>query len=226
MSMTSKFAVKSAYPSLQKLFQIQLALPVAGPEILADELQFLASRYHGQTIPLPVQKQIHEYLLDISDALWGHPTKPAAWLHKLSNQAIFPVVSTSQGTVLCSADDHFYIPDEAGRFQAIFANVVPLLVTTSTFSLSVIKPILESDIFKSRLKYLDISTTHVCLPKGPRQFESLTSAKYARMSHFVERYVSQQNFLYTRKALIRSKGCGTNHGGCRNHTGLLKHSSS
>ncbi|KAF7971375.1 hypothetical protein HWV62_21338 [Athelia sp. TMB] len=202
ISIKSKFVLKLAYPSLQKLFETRLAIPVAGPDMLVQELSTLANQYSGKNIALPVQNQIYEYLVDISDAIWAHPEKSSTWLAKLSKQAIFPVAKTEEETVLLSADDHFYIPDKTGRYQAIFANRVPLLRTNATCSIESIRPILECETFRTRLCNMDAFVSHVCVPEGSKEFESALSAKYIRVAHYIERlWQSNRRSKPTQEAL-------------------------
>lgn len=155
--------------------------------MLVQELLALVNQHSRKPISQQVQGHVHEYLVDISDIIWAHPEKASTWLTRLSKEPIFPVANTQNETVLQTADQYFYIPDRSGRYQAVFANRVALLCTVENASLESIRPILESDTFKTRLRYLDMVATHVCLPKGPREVQNPISEKYAQAAHYIER---------------------------------------
>lgn len=186
--MTSKIALNTLYPSLQKLFQVQLRISIANSDILALELKTLVHQWDEKTIPSVVRDQIHDIFLDISTALLDNPAQSAKWVYSLADEPIFPIECPARGSILCKASDYFYIPDKSGRYRSIFAQDVPLLSVTPNMTLGDIQPIFDSDIFESHPRYLEHSVTHISSPQGPRQLESATSTKYAGKTQYIERY--------------------------------------
>jgi hypothetical protein len=190
-SVKSKTALQWLYGSFQTLFHDHIGIDVAGPGILVDELKALAEKWRGKTVPSVVGDQASALLDDISKLM--SKTEPydssPTWLSKLAGNGIFPVDSPTQGLILCSADDHFYVPDSSGRYKAVFCQDVPILALTAPITLDHIKPLLTSPVFKPRLKHLGLTVKRVASPKGPRLRKADIRDKYSSKSKFIKRYV-------------------------------------
>jgi hypothetical protein len=186
--MTSKIPLKVLYPFLAKLFRDYLEIPIAGPEILAKELQSVSEEWKGKVLPKTIRDQISARLGDIADVLASKsPSYSPKWLRPLSSRAIFPVESLSQGSTLCALGDHFYIPDKNGALRTIFSRDVPLLSLSESIPIHRVQPLLESDIFRSRVKFLEESVRHTSLVHEPRLKNTVASEHYATRSQYIER---------------------------------------
>jgi hypothetical protein len=186
--MTSKIPLKVLYPFLGKLFRVHLDIPIAGPEILAKELQVVSVKWKGKVLPKIIRDQISARLGDIADVIASKsPSFSPNWLHPLSSQAIFPVESPSIGSTLCASGDHFYIPDKNGALRAIFSRDVPFLSLSESIPIHRVHPLLESDTFRSRVKFLEESVRHTSLVHEPRLLNTTASEHYATRSQYIER---------------------------------------
>jgi hypothetical protein len=186
--MTSKIPLQVSYPFLGKLFRVYLDIPIAGPEILAKELQSVSEKWKGKVLPKTIRDQISARLVDIADVLASKsPSFSPHWLPPLSSRAIFPVESPSLGSTLCASGDHFYIPDKNGALQAIFSREVPLLSLSESIPIHRVQPLLESDTFRSRVKFLEESVRHTSLVHEPRLLNTMASEHYATRSQYIER---------------------------------------
>jgi hypothetical protein len=186
--MTSKIPLKVSYPFLGKLFRDYLDIPIAGSEILAKELQSVSEKWKGKILPKTIRDQISACLGDIADAIVSKsPSFSPNWLHSLSSRAIFPVESPSLGSTLFASGDHFYIPDKNGALRAIFSRDVPFLSLSESIPIHRVQPLLELDIFRSRVKFLEESVRHTSLVHEPRLLNTMASEHYATRSQYIER---------------------------------------
>lgn len=186
-SMTSKIPLRGSYPSLMDLFHVHLSIPIVGPETLVEELQLLSKKWKGRSLPNAVRDKISDILGDIADELGDKPPNfRPNWLRALSSGAIFPVESLRDSS-LCTSRDSFYIPDKNGVFQNMFSRDVPLLYLSKSTPIHRIQPLLESDVFRPHLKFLEQSVKHSCLIREPRLLNTSASEHYATRSHYVER---------------------------------------
>jgi hypothetical protein len=186
--MTSKIPLKVLYPFLGKLFHVHLDIPIAGPEILAKELQSVAEKWKGKVLPKTIRDQISARLGDIADVIASKSPKfSPRWLHPLSSRAIFPVESPSLGFTLCASGDHFYIPDKNGTLRTIFSRDVPFLSLSESIPIHRVQPLLESDNFRSRVKFLEESVRHTALIHEPRLLNTMASENYTTRSQYIER---------------------------------------
>lgn len=186
--MTSKIPLKVLYPFLGKLFHVHLDIPVAGAEILAKELQLVSDKWKGKVLPKNIRDQISAQLSDIADVIVSKsPSFSPNWLRQLSSRAIFPVESPSLDSTLCASGDRFYIPDKNGALRAIFSRDVPFLSLSESIPIHRVQPLLESDTFRSRVKFIEESAKHTSLVREPRLLNAIASEHYATRSQYIER---------------------------------------
>ncbi|KAF7978389.1 hypothetical protein HWV62_779 [Athelia sp. TMB] len=188
-SMISKPVLKVAYPSLEKLFRLQLCLSSANSNILADEITLLAKKWRGKIIPVTVCDQVLSILHNIGQAITSHPLREPEWLASLVDESIFPVSVPSKGLVLCSRKDHFYVPDRSGEFRDLFGSSVPLLSPSSVTPIQHIMPVLDCLIFSSHMKYLESSVTVQSTISGDRALDCALTEKYQGRFSYIERLV-------------------------------------
>ena len=188
-SMTSKIAIEHSYPSFEAFFTKKLGVPNASPSILAAELKVLAKRWKGKAIfSKAVKAQISDTLLDISGIIdhgEGDTSTPPDWLRTLRNDAIFPVESHARGLTLYSANDVFYVPDVGGKYKGIFGGRVPLLSLSENQHF--IQPLLDSEVFRSRIRYLANAVGHSSVASGPRILNTAITLKYCERAGYMER---------------------------------------
>lgn len=186
--MTSKVALKTTYPTLQKLFHEYLRIPNAGLDILVQELALLSYTMKGQAVTQMVKDRIWSNLVDIADALSeSQMESPPEWLQILSSLVILPVEIPSSEIFLYGIKDDFYIPDKSGVLRDMFSCQVPVLSLSINASLFRIQPLLESAPFKPCLKFLEESVHHAALPEGESFLDSTSTEKYVSRTHYLER---------------------------------------
>jgi hypothetical protein len=186
--MTSKISLKVLYPFLGKLFRDYLDIPIAGPEILAKELQSVSEKWKGKLLPQTIRDQISARLGDVADVIASQSLNYSPnWLRPLSSRAIFPVESPFHGSILCASGDHFYIPDKNGALRAIFSQDVPFLSLSESIPIHRVQPLLESDTFRSRVKFLEESIRHTSFVHEPRLLNTTASEHFATRSQYIER---------------------------------------
>lgn len=154
---------------------------------MANELQELSEKWKGRVIQKTVKNQISLILADIADVFSTKTTKfSPPWLRKLAHEAIFPAEIPFQGTMLCTPGD-FYIPDKSRDLLVMFSDDVPFLSLSELVGVQRIQPLLESDLFKPRLKFIEKLVKHIPVEHGPRLRDSTASVIYAKMSSYVKR---------------------------------------
>lgn len=185
--MTSKLAVKSVYPSLEKLFKVRLGLPSAGLDILASDISSLAKQWKGKVISIPVHEQVLSILCDISQAVLSHPLQEPGWLIPLRDAPIFPVSVPSKGLILCSPKDHFYVPDKSAKLLDMFGTCVPLLAMSRTIPIQHVMPLLDCNLFSSHMKHLDASVTVTSKAFGDSNIDFACTGRYKSRVSYIER---------------------------------------
>ncbi|KZP08811.1 hypothetical protein FIBSPDRAFT_900968 [Athelia psychrophila] len=188
-SMTSKLAVKSVYPSLEKFFKVQLGLPSAGLSILASEICSLAKQWKGKIISIPIHEQVLSILHNISQAVMSYPLEEHEWLIPLRYEPIFPVSIPSKGLILCSQNDHFYVPDTSAKFSDMFGTCVPLLAVSSTTPIQQLIPLLHCTLFSTHMRHLDSSVTVTSSIFGDSKPDFACAGKYKSRFSYIERLV-------------------------------------
>ena len=187
-STNSKIAIQKLYdPILCEFFQQQLKIPDAGPEVLVVELEAIARESFGKYISKFERDQVYGLLRDMSQALEGD-SQAHLWLQRLADIAIFPVKRPSGWFELCNATGDFYIPDRKRKFMSIFASDISILSIPANSSLTDILPVLESNVFSSRLRRLESLVTLDSEPHGRKQLQTELSKRFANISPFVERW--------------------------------------
>lgn len=155
---------------------------------MVEELEDLAEEWLDKPIPQTVQTHVSDILHDISHLIADENQEFSLdRIRRLSNKAIFPVESPSQGLILCVSDGGFYIPDNSGRYKSNFSRYLPLLSLSHSVTLHDIKPILYSSVFKGRLKYLDQEVKCLSHAKGPQHADPIITDRYTSKVEFVRR---------------------------------------
>ena len=183
-SMTSKIALKDSYPSLAEFFCSKLGISNAPPDIFVSEFESLLDEYRarGFTISERIHKRAEVLLRDLNDAVSDSETCSHSLL-KLGEKAIFPTLLASQELVLRPLD-HFYVPDPNGRLAQLFGNKISLLSPTI---FPRITQLLESDICRQKVLYLDKLVAQESHPCQQRQFDPDATGKYASKVGYIER---------------------------------------
>ncbi|KZP18490.1 hypothetical protein FIBSPDRAFT_1046178 [Athelia psychrophila] len=188
-AMTSKLAVKSVYPSHEKLFKVQLGLPSAGLSILASEISSLSKQWKGKRISTLIHEQVLSILHNISQAVMANPLEEHEWLFPLREEPIFPVSMPSKGLILCSQKDHFYVPDISAKYSDMFGTCVPLLAASSATPIQQLMPLLHYNLFSTHMRHLDSSVTVTPSTFGDSKPDSACTGKYASRFTYIERLV-------------------------------------
>jgi hypothetical protein len=187
--MASKVAIKNSYPLLQDFFRLKLGIPNAPSEILFEELTLLANEWKSRTIPEDIQNRVTSMLVDLSDAvsepLTDHTTQA---LRSLGGLPIFPVRCPKLGLRLCTVND-FYVPDKNGQYAKLLHGQVALLAIPSAIILR-LQPVLDTIIFKSRIRYLETSISRRLVAQGQRVLDTAATANFAIKVEYIKRYNS------------------------------------
>jgi hypothetical protein len=151
-------------------------------------LQSASEKWKGKVLPKNIRDQISARLGDIADVVASKsPSFSPSWLRPLSSRAIFPVESPSLDSTLRASGDHFYIPDKNGTLRAIFSRDVPFLSLSESIPIHRVQPLLESDTFRSRVKFIEESVRPTSLVHEPRLLNAMASEHYATMAQYIER---------------------------------------
>ena len=185
--MTSKIAIKTIYPSLEKFFRTQLKVPSAGPDILAQELKSLGKQWKGTVIPALVKEQIYAILSNIAQVILADPRHIPEWFTNLSDEDIFPVASLSKGLLLYGRGDHFYIPDRSGKLLEMFGSQVPVLAPSDLTPFHRIQPILDSPCFSPQMQQLEGAVKQHSNTDGVRCLDVEATRKYTDRAKYIER---------------------------------------
>ena len=122
----------------------------------------IVAQYRGAPVPPEGWKHVAEILADISDAIQKMPAVPGSF-KVLAEIAAFPVRVPAEGIALRPIDE-FYVPDRASKYASVFRERVALLELPDSVSMTRIHPLLESDILKDRIRYLDPHVAKRSLP--------------------------------------------------------------
>jgi len=184
--MRSKANISQSYPHLSNFFFNKLGIPQAQPFALVDELRMIAERYRSDPVPPEVWKHAAEILADISDVIKGMPSIPGSF-KVLTEVGAFPVRVPGEGIALRPIDA-FYVPDWASKYVDVFRERVALLDLPDSVSMSRIRPLLESDILKDRIRYLDPHVTKRSVPQGKQVLDSDATKLYSSRIEYIARY--------------------------------------
>ena len=188
--MKSKAVISRSYPHLWDFFFNKLGISQAPPFALVDELRTLTERYRNGPVPPEVWEHVAKILADISDAISNvidnRQNIPGSF-EVLAELAAFPVRVPKEGIALRRIDG-FYVPDRASKYVGVFRERVPLLDLPDSVPIARIRPLLESDILKDRIRYLDLHVTKKSLPQGRQVLDSETTELYSSRVEYIARY--------------------------------------
>ena len=184
-SMTSRAVISHTYPMLSTFFFKKLSITSAPPYVLVDELHAISKQHQRGPVPSEVQEQIADILADISTLVKNMPKIPPSF-QGLPQIAIFPASVPSEGVALRKADE-FYIPDKSGKYADVFRERVALFVLQEP-AMTRIRPLLESSIFKDKMRYLEDHVTKRSTPLGKRVLEPKATDLYSSRVEYIARY--------------------------------------
>jgi len=185
--MRSKAVISRSYPQLSNFFFNKLGIANAPPFVLVDELRKVADRYQSGPVPPEVQEHVAEILADIGDVIQSLPKIPLSFAI-LAKVAMFPVQVPAEGIALRSPDG-FYVPDVTSKYADVFREQVALLELPISIPLTRIRPLLESEILKDKIRYLDEHVTKQSVPHGKRVLNSTATELYSSRVRYIARYV-------------------------------------
>ena len=185
-SMRSKAVISRSYPHLSHFFFNKLGITNAPPFALVDELRTIAGRYRSIQVPPDVQEHVAEILVDISDVIRTTSRLPPSFA-TLADVAVFPVYIPAEGIALRSADE-FYVPDRSSKYADAFHERVALLELPDSIALTRIRPLLESDIFKDKMRYLEEHVTKESVPYGMAVPDIAATELYSSRVGYITRY--------------------------------------
>ena len=186
-SLKSKAVISRSYPHLSNFFFTKLGIAQAPPYALVDELRLISDRYRSRPVPQDVWEHVANILADVSDVIEEMPGIPRSF-QVLADMPAFPVRGASEGIVLRPMDG-FYIPDKASKYADVFRDRVPLLDFPKSVPMSRIRPLLESDVLKDKLRYVDLHVTKRSVPQGKRVLDSKATELYSSKVEYIARYV-------------------------------------
>lgn len=186
-SMRSKAFISRSYSHLSNFFFNKLGIANAPSFAVVDELRKIADRYQSGPVPPEVQKHVAEILADISDVVQSLSEIPLSFA-ALAQVAVFPVQVPAEGIALRSADE-FYVPGLTSKYVNVFRGRVALLELPTSIPIARIRALLESNIFKDKIRYLDEHVTKQSVPHGKRVLDSTATELYSSRVRYIARYV-------------------------------------
>jgi len=184
--LTTKAIISRSYPQLSNFFFKKLGITNAPPYALIDELRAIAKKHQGGLIPPGVQEHVAGILADISDTVQSMPTVPPSF-EDLAQLAIFPASVPSEGIALRTADA-LYVPDKSGKYADVFRERVALLALPESTPMTRILPLLESHIFKDKMRYLEEHVTKRSAPHGRHSLDFKATDLYSSRVEYIARY--------------------------------------
>lgn len=185
--MRSKAVIKRSYFHLGNFFFNKLGIARAPPFALVDELRMIVAQYRGSPVPSDGWEHVAEILADISDVIREMPSAPVSF-KVLAEISAFPVRVPAEGIALRPIDG-FYVPDRASKYANVFRERVALLDLPDLVPIARIRPLLESDILKDRIRYLDPHVTKRSLPQGKQVLDPDATELYSSRVEYIARYV-------------------------------------
>lgn len=186
-SMRSKAVIKRSYLHLGNFFFNKLGIVRAPSFALVDELHMIVARYRGGPVPSEGWEHVAEILADISDTVREMPSIPGSF-KVLAEIAAFPVRVPAEGIALRPIDE-LYVPDRASKYANVFRERVALLDLPDSVPMTRIRPLLESDILKDRIRYLDPHVTERPQPQGKQVLDSDATQLYSSRVDYIARCV-------------------------------------
>lgn len=185
-SMTSKAVISRSYPHLSDFFFNKLGIPHAPPFALVEELRMIAEKHQSGPISPGVREHVADILADISHVIESMPSVPSSFA-ALARIAAFPVQVPAEGSALRAVDE-FYVPDKSGKYADVFRKHVALLDLPDSTPIARIRPLLESNVFRDRMRYLDEHVTKRFVPQGRRVLDSSATDLYSGRVEYFARY--------------------------------------
>lgn len=187
-SMTTRAVISHTYPNLSNFFFRKLKIVSAPPYALIEELRAIVKQHQrGGPVPPEVQEHIADILSDITRIMQTMPTIPMSF-YDLAQIAIFPASVPGEGIALRTADE-FYVPDKSGKYANVFRERVALLALPEAAVVR-IRPLLESKIFKDKMRYLEAHVTKRSTPVGKRVLDSKATDLYSSRVEYIARCVA------------------------------------
>ncbi|KAF8267008.1 hypothetical protein EI94DRAFT_1731509 [Lactarius quietus] len=189
-SMTTRAVISHTYPTLSGFFFKKLGITSAPPYALVEELRAIATQHKYGPVPQEEQEHIAEILADITKIMQSMPKIPPSF-YGLADIAIFPASVPSEGIALRTADE-FYVPDKEGKYAKVFSDRVALFALPES-AIRQIRPLLESPIFKDRMRYLETHVTKQSRPQGKHVLEPKATDLYSSRVEYIARLVYHTN---------------------------------
>ncbi|KAH9955853.1 hypothetical protein BC827DRAFT_1235201 [Russula dissimulans] len=186
-SMRSKADISRTYPHLANFFFHKLGIAQAPSYALVDELHIIAGQYRSRPIPPDVQEHVSEILADISDVIKDVQNIPPSFA-SLAQLAVFPVYIPTGDIALRNADG-FYAPDIPSKYADKFRGQVALLDLSDSVPLTRIRPLLESEILKDKIRYVDENVTKRSVAQGKKVLDSETTELYSSRIEYFSRII-------------------------------------
>ena len=184
-SLTIRSLIKPTYEGLKNFFFKKLGILNATPDAFVDELRAIAKRHQRRLVPAEVQAHIAKVLADVTELLMKAPNVPPSFLD-LTQISMFPVSVPSEGITLRTIDQ-FYVPDKSGKYANVLRGRVPLLALKES-EIAPIRKLLESSIFKDRIRYLEAHVTIRSTPLGMRVRDIEATNLYSSRVEYIARY--------------------------------------
>jgi hypothetical protein len=185
-SLTIRAVIKRTYQNLGTFFFKKLGITSAPPDAFVDELRATANQHQRGSVPPEVQEHIAKILVDITETLKTMPEMPPSF-RDLARIPIFPASVPLKGVALCTADQ-FYVPDKFGKYAKVLCKHVALLALSES-AITLIRPLLESSIFKDKMRHLEAHMTKRSTPLGPRVLETEATGLYSSRVEYIARYI-------------------------------------
>ena len=219
--MRSKAIISRSYPHLSNFFFTKLGISHAPPFALVEELRMIAERYRSRPVPPEVQEHVAEILADISDVVQNMPKIPASFA-ALVQIPVFPVQVPDEGIALRSADE-FYVPDRPSKYADVFRGRVPLLDLPDSVPMTRIRPLLDSDILKDKILYLDPHVTKRSVPNGRQVLDSTSTDLYSSRVVYMARYalITVAGYGLKGVGLMQFRPSGSSYTIVKSQTSLL-----
>ena len=184
-SLTIRTLIKPTYESMKNFFLNKLRIPSAPPDALVDELRAVAMQYQHGLVPAGVQAHIAKVLTNVTEILETLPNMPPSFLD-LAKIPIFPASVPSEGIVLRKVDE-FYVPDKTSKYANVLRERVAILALPES-TITPIRKLLGSSIFKNKIRYLEAHVTVKSMPLGTRVLDTEATNLYSSRVEYIARY--------------------------------------
>ena len=205
-SMTTRAVISQSYPHLANFFFKKLGITSAPPYALIDELRTIAA-HHQHAVPPEVQAHIVDILVDITRIMHTMPAMPVSF-HDLAQMAIFPTSVPGEGnTIALRTAEEFYVPDKSpGKYAQVFRERVALLAIPEAAVMR-IRPLLESAVFRDRVRYLEDHVNKRSTPVGKHVLEPKATDLYSSRVEYFARCSTRWTLGRTNAEICLSDSC-------------------